>query len=929
MRTPKTNSFLRIVYRLSLWLFTHAALLSVTCGQAYAGRKGQDQDARSWGVLRAQGSVGKKAVLVLPLDFSDVPGDPMNLSEAKAVMSQVNQIYVENSYGLTSLSVTICHTLRLPQTAAFYGQEGGKSMNSNADAVARTAGYDVARYDKIMYVINTMALPGGGNGGGRTVVLNNGWSVPVIAHELGHCYGLPHANGWASDDGSPIGAGFTWEYMNPFDVVGGTGGGGQRGKTNGEMVGASFSIYSKYILGWVPRSAVTNVTANGVYEIQQHDSPLSTGVRGLHLFRDGRDYWVEFRPRAFATNTVRADNSAIANGVCILRAHDPALNEGADLLSAHPAPVGYPGWTLFDNLTDSPFVVGQTFSDTAAGIYITPIAVTTSTPLTIKVNVQVGTKVPAQPPAFTLTASATTAQVNLPITFTATAEGGTGESLSYYWEYGDSAVGTNSPVVSKRWNTGGEYVVRCTVSNMKGGTASKAIMVRIGQSNAARIVGRVQANSTSLAGVVVSAIGGGKVLTGETSSDGTYQITNVPAGTYSLKAVMQDFKFGPQFSSPVSVKPGVENTLNFSAVNTVRTTSVVTNTQAYGPGSLCDAMMYAQAHPGHHITFNIPDTDSNYIDGRYIIRPRSRANPVVPADRTLGWTLPPIDANGTVIDATTQPGYAGSPVIELDLGEVPSGLKLYASNCVVKGLLVDNSKGDAILLTGARSHGNTIISCWVGACLVERLSRSNASSGIRISKGASRNRIGIVGFGNVIAGNTSAGVSISDIGTTGNTVVANRIGTDPSGMVAVPNKNEGIAIWSGASGNVVGGNGDGVSNLISGNGSPGVSINGDGTNGNTVANNGIGLDSSGQSALGNGREGVAIWAGASGNTITNNLVSGNVGMGICMNDASTVGNSVYGNMVGFTLNRTAPLPNRGGGIGGNAARNNVGRNITQ
>ena len=58
---------------------------------------------------------------------------------------------------------------------------------------------------------------------------------------------------------------------------------------------------------------------------------------------------------------------------------------------------------------------------------------------------------------------------------------------------------------------------------------------------------------------------------------------------------------------------------------------------------------------------------------------------------------------------------------------------------------------------------------------------------------------------NVISGNTGSGVTITGSGTTGNTVAGNFVGTDPTGLAAVPNTRSGVLINLGAAGNTIGG----------------------------------------------------------------------------------------------------------------------------
>ena len=45
-----------------------------------------------------------------------------------------------------------------------------------------------------------------------------------------------------------------------------------------------------------------------------------------------------------------------------------------------------------------------------------------------------------------------------------------GDALAYFWDFGDDSPPVNAPSVTHQWSRAGWYVVRCVVSDMKGGT---------------------------------------------------------------------------------------------------------------------------------------------------------------------------------------------------------------------------------------------------------------------------------------------------------------------------------------------------------------------------------------------------------------------------------------------------------------------------
>ena len=194
-------------------------------------------------------------------------------------------------------------------------------------------------------------------------------------------------------------------------------------------------------------------------------------------------------------------------------------------------------------------------------------------------------------------------------------------------------------------------------------------------------------------------------------------------------------------------------------------------------------------------------------------------------------------------------------------------------------------------------------------------------TGVEIAAGTF-NTIGgtAAGAGNVISGNTGDGVDITGAGASGNLVEGNLIGTNAGGTAALKNSENGILIE--APDNTIGGTAAGAGNVISGSTQFGVQISGSGVTGNLVEGNWIGL-SSGGAALGN-FIGVEISAGATNNTVggltsspgtgAGNVISGNMDIGVFIQDATTSGNVVAGNLLGTDSTGQSSLGSQQDGI---------------
>jgi hypothetical protein len=317
------------------------------------------------------------------------------------------------------------------------------------------------------------------------------------------------------------------------------------------------------------------------------------------------------------------------------------------------------------------------------------------------------------------------------------------------------------------------------------------------------------------------------------------------------------------------------------------TTKTVTNTNDKGAGSLRAAIFKAN-NPTLNvdtIEFDIPGA------GPHVIEAQS-ALPALTAPVTIdGYSQPgtsrATDSQNAVLDI----------VITYPVTVVGTGLRIRTDDSVVTGLVVKKASGDGIAVTG---NGNTLTGNYVGTNATGELRAGNGGDGISLV--GDENTIGGITDGdrNLISNNGAAGVRISG---QGNTVEGNRIGTDVDGESERGNLTSGVEVDSGSA-NVIGG----ASNLISGNGGPGVSVGADA--GADVVANLIGTDLSGVVDLGNGEDGVFL--DSDGNFVSLNVIGGNEGDGIHVEASQTL---MLENQVG--VSGTPPvtaIPNEGDGI---------------
>ena len=352
-----------------------------------------------------------------------------------------------------------------------------------------------------------------------------------------------------------------------------------------------------------------------------------------------------------------------------------------------------------------------------------------------------------------------------------------------------------------------------------------------------------------------------------------------------------------------SVRPPVRARLSVESLEDrlAPATFTVTNTNDAGAGSLRAAISSANAAVG-------TDTVAFAIgSGLQTIN--------------LLSALPAISGQ-VIIAGQTQPGFAGTPIIELNGTGAGAGVHGVvvspgAAGSAIKGLIINRFEGDGVRI---RSNNCVVATCFIGTNSAGTIDLGNGESGVAVSGAAAGNRIGGTAAAqrNLISGNGLFGVSLSGAGVAGTLIQGNFIGTAVTGLTALPNF-EGVRIFAGAHGNVVGGTTAGARNVISGNNSPGVMIFGAGTNGNQIQGNFIGTIASGTAALENS-VGVFIQTGASGNVIggttsgARNVISGNAIFGLAISSAGTEGNKIQGNFIGTNAAGTADLGNVGEGV---------------
>jgi CSLREA domain-containing protein len=241
------------------------------------------------------------------------------------------------------------------------------------------------------------------------------------------------------------------------------------------------------------------------------------------------------------------------------------------------------------------------------------------------------------------------------------------------------------------------------------------------------------------------------------------------------------------------------------------------------------------------INFAIPDDPNTSADDVKTIQIGFTPSPT--SDRSL-----PEIKEAVTIDGYSQPG--ASPNTNTDLADGTDanllielkgtltgiGLRINASNVVVKGLVINRFGGGIFIFGGGSS--NTIEGNFIGTDPSGGTQSpvGNGDYGVNVFGAGANNTIGgtdaddgtvdgVVEARNLISGNGKRGLQI--FGDGGNTIQGNLIGTKANGTDSLSNAREGVLIFS--PNNIVGnstGNDEAGANLIAFNGTDGVQVQG-------------------------------------------------------------------------------------------------------
>ncbi len=513
-------------------------------------------------------------VLLIPVYFPNDIRIPITYADAAAKLKAAGDFLAENTYNKAGLVPTVAPAVAVGMPKDFYntGAGGARTLFADAKAAAKLAGFPSEYYDFVLvvhtdmpsYNWSTIAMPKGG--------VMQETELITFLEQVGFLFNLSHANFWDTRRGrwpdntnnlpyditgligreTATGPGDDLEFGDMFDIMGSAG--GRDTITFGENIdptAAHFNVVSKWNRDWLPANNVRAVAMSTTNRVYAFDAPTLVDGRSYSLVvsKDAqRDYWISARSRI--TNSY-----FVQNGVELHWGLWPQVVYGsAHLIDTTPD-------TKLGR-EDSAILVGRTFYDEDNAIAITPIARGGSgVDLWYDVVVNKGPFPSNQPPVVTLTGPSGPVAERASVSLSASATDPNGDRMAYFWDFGDGSFGGNSNAVTHAFTDIGEYVVRCEVSDLRGGMTAKQWVVTVGAPSGHRVSGTiVDSNGKPLQNVRVSNGSvngteyGADYQVASTDSEGFFTLVNLANGNYTLTAFRWGYNTIPlNFYNPVGV----------------------------------------------------------------------------------------------------------------------------------------------------------------------------------------------------------------------------------------------------------------------------------------------------------------------------------------------------------------------------------------
>jgi hypothetical protein len=206
---------------------------------------------------------------------------PYSVADVQRVFAQANDFLQRASFGQVHLEADVT-----PWLTDLTAKPGCSASDATVDSIfaparkaAAGAGFDAAHYDTVVYELPDARCGFFGATFGHQVMLTRPPTVDLLAHELGHTFGLGHAMGADCIDYLRCSLEDTGD---PFSPMG-----------SGSL---DYSAYEKSLLGWIPPQP--HVTAAKSYVLAP-PTGRSKLAQALVVDTARGTWWIEYRAKPF------------------------------------------------------------------------------------------------------------------------------------------------------------------------------------------------------------------------------------------------------------------------------------------------------------------------------------------------------------------------------------------------------------------------------------------------------------------------------------------------------------------------------------------------------------------------------------------------------------------------------------------------------
>jgi hypothetical protein len=223
--------------------------------------------------------------------------EPYSSGQIQSVVRETERFVQTSSFGRLTLRIDVTRwsdVLVRPARCSVEWWDGGvpRAVTVPGKRAAESAGFRLAAYNRVVYVIPASPCVSGGVADGHEAMLDGAFSTPLLLHELGHTWQLAHSKSTlclvlCGRD----------EYGDFYSVM-------------GEGID-DFTVFEKLELGWRPNVRV--IRGSGTFTLGRADRQGTLPV-ALRIPHGQLDYWFEYRP---SPSVINPEYAGLPGGILV------------------------------------------------------------------------------------------------------------------------------------------------------------------------------------------------------------------------------------------------------------------------------------------------------------------------------------------------------------------------------------------------------------------------------------------------------------------------------------------------------------------------------------------------------------------------------------------------------------------------------------